>query len=240
MAQPSCRRLAEPRAFAAPDDRGLAARRRGPIPLEKEIVNRDNAGEVGGRWGGASPRAELRFDRAVSTSWCASCVARPAGSLAWLAGWPGSLAPARSAKLADPAVWLLRIYRRRCQPGIVDRVPLLIVLIWPIVIDSARGLAAGLCRALGRPPTGRWLAELHRRGRLGRCLADRAIAGQCSLWRWHARASSPCRRLACWAGRCSPGFPSLPIAPGLSPSLRWLTRAVAVAALVILAGDTQA
>lgn len=66
------------------------------------------------------------------------------------------------------------------------RVPVLVVLIWPIVIDSAQVLAAGLCQALGRPPQGLRLAVLTAAVVWVDAWLIEPIATQCGLWRWHA------------------------------------------------------
>lgn len=68
----------------------------------------------------------------------------------------------------------------------LDRVPILIVLIWPIVIDSASGLAAGLCGALGWPPRPRNLALLSAAVVFVDAWLIEPIATQSGLWRWHA------------------------------------------------------
>ena len=68
----------------------------------------------------------------------------------------------------------------------LDRVPLLIVLIWPIVIDSASQIAGGLCRALRRPESTRNVAIATGLVVLVDAWLIEPIATQSGLWRWHA------------------------------------------------------
>jgi hypothetical protein len=162
---------------------------------------------------------------------------RPAGgSWAWLAGL--AWLSCASALGEDSLIRLYGFYEYAANYSLyVDRVPLLIVLIWPIVIDSAQGLAAGLCRALGRAPTGRWLAGLTAAVVWVDAWLIEPIASQCGLWRWHAPGlfAVPPIGVLGWAL-----FTGLSVAAYRAwlaepPSLRWLFRAVAVAALVIAA-----
>ncbi|MBL9008670.1 MAG: carotenoid biosynthesis protein [Myxococcales bacterium] len=67
----------------------------------------------------------------------------------------------------------------------IDRVPLLIVLIWPIVIDSASVLAGGLGAALGLPPRTRTIAILTAAVVFVDAWLIEPIATQSGLWRWH-------------------------------------------------------
>lgn len=68
----------------------------------------------------------------------------------------------------------------------LDRVPLLIVLIWPIVIDSASRLSVGLCHALGRPPQTRNVAAVTAAVVFVDAWLIEPIATTSGLWRWHA------------------------------------------------------
>src|SRR5262245_60079881 len=73
-------------------------------------------------------------------------------------------------------------YRRDLWP-LLDRVPLVIVLIWPVVIQSARDLGTCLWRGRDRPSAERVALTV-----FGLVLADVAliepIAVQSGLWRW--------------------------------------------------------
>lgn len=162
---------------------------------------------------------------------------RPAGgALAWLLrfGW---LALA-SAAGEDSLIRLYGFYEYASGYSVYcDRVPLLIVLIWPIVIDSAQVLAAGLCRALGRPPSGRALALLTGAVVWVDAWLIEPIATQCGLWRWHAPGlfGVPPIGVLGWAVFTVLAVASYSAWLGGRPSLRWLLRAVAAAVLVIAA-----
>lgn len=158
------------------------------------------------------------------------------GTAAWLARFVWLAAA--SALGEDSLIRLHGFYEY--APGYTvfcDRVPLLIVLIWPIVIDSAQVLAAGLCRALGRPAAGRDLAVLTGVIVWVDAWLIEPIATQCGLWRWNAPGlfAVPPIGVLGWAV-----FSGLAVAAYSAwlrarPSPRWLLRVVGVTLLLIAA-----
>jgi hypothetical protein len=66
----------------------------------------------------------------------------------------------------------------------LDRVPLVVVLVWPVVIDSARSLARVLARRGGRSPTSLRVATIASCVVLADASLIEPIAVRAGLWRW--------------------------------------------------------